>query len=289
MKAQDVKSSLVMGLLATLALSSCGVRNSNTLDQASQDVSDEPVVPASADKTLAMCSVDAGDIYTLQKYSDFEVKLTAARSAFGAIDGSKVKLHFSKLSSLFQTEGWEIRIYRGRVSPTNDVTLDPTPVGFNFEARSSLFPITIPTAGTEYIIAGCTVTASNNCRDRIKDFGYQRLTWAQAQTMEAFAKTKSINTVRSTNVSTFIDTVSLDLRLSTVADYSIKFLRVVATKDGEKVREVEVLVPQFYSNPETYEIERPSYLTRLHPNKEQKNKGWSANDFLNFTRSHCLY
>jgi hypothetical protein len=288
MSGQKISSQLFASVVLMSLLSACGVRNSNSLEQASTDdsQSQEEVVDVS-DKTLASCSVDGGNIFDGSKYNDFEVKATASSNGFGGVDGSKLKLHFSKLSEAFATDGWEIRVYKGRVSPANDVTLDPVAVGFNFEARTSFGPMTIPTAGGQFLIPGCTVTSTNNCRDTLKDFGYSRLSWTQASTLEAFARSKGINSVRSTNAASFISTVSLNLNLG-FADSSVKFLRVEALKNGAKIREVEILIPLFYSNPESYEASRPGYLVRLHPNKDQKNKGWSATDFLNFTRTHCL-
>lgn len=258
------------------------------MEQASTDDSESVANSVEvSDKTLAMCSIDGGDINSGTKYSDFEVKATAASNGFGGVDATKVKLHFSKLSENFNAEGWEIRIYKGRVSPANDVTLDPVPVGFNFEARTSFGPVTVPTAGAQITIPGCTVTSSNTCKDTIKDFSYTRLIWGQAASLEAFAKQNYINSIKSNNVAAFISTVSLNLNLG-IADSSIKFLRVEAIRNSVKVRQVEILIPQFYSNPESYQASRPSYLMRLHPNKDQMNKGWSSTDFLNFTKSHCL-
>jgi hypothetical protein len=249
-----IKIFLLTITVCTLGIG-CSKSKDSKIEESNTDLSSETVA-----KPLTQCTQDNKGLV------DFQVSLMNLKDSSGNPNYRYVHLRFNKIPAEYQTAGWDMQVYRWAVSASGSTSIDSTPLFMHPEKKIStnVFQKIIPQ----------THEGSN---------GYQVLNFTELQQIGVYGN------VNSTSPQTFFNSAYL---LIDTADETgtYKVLRVVFRNpsDGTVAKELDLLLPPVYANPNIFHAEKPAILSALHPLKSLIGQSWTDTDFASFTDKFCF-
>lgn len=218
----------------------------------------------SSSKVVATCSADPAGL------TDFSATLTAFSDAFGNINMRFVRLKITKLTTDFDSNKWDLMLYRWTASPTGSTSLDPKPLFFHPERKTS--------NGFQKLIQSRHEGLN----------GYQVLNYDEIKQLGMYAN------INAASAQIFLQTVDFLVDLNDETG-NYKVLRV-ALKDsgGNEMKKLDILIPPFYANPLVYRqpgdpsSRKADVLFNLHPLTSNLGQGWTDEQYLGFTKNFCI-
>lgn len=251
MNSLQMKSTQV--LFAALALTFLVACGSSKTSGSGISSADSASTSSASDTAQAICAQDVSG------QSDLKVRLMQFVDAYGQSRSDYVRLQFKLAPSAWQSNNFDMLIYRWTASPDNSSSLDSTPLPYQFEKK-------VP-AGFQLLDA----TA------------YQIINWSEIQSY-ALATNMSASSPQD-----FFNSVSLLVNLKDSTN-SYQVLRVVFRLNGTVMQSADVLIPTFAADPARYNADsrHPITLQVLHPLKDKLNQGWTQANFYEFARAFCF-
>jgi hypothetical protein len=249
----------IKNLLLTLTVCTLGIgctksKDSKT-DESTTDLSSEEAV-----KPGTKCTQDN------KGFADLQVSLMNLQDSLGNANYRYVHLRFNKIPSEYQSSGWDLQIYRWTVSSTGATNIDSTALFMHPEKKVS--------TNTFQKIIPQNYEGSN---------GYQIINFSELQQIGVYGN------VNSASPQTFFNGAYL---LVDTADENgtYKVLRVVFrnSSDGTVAKEVDILLPPVYANPNLFSSEKSPILSALHPLNSLIGQSWTDTDYVSFTDKYCF-
>lgn len=196
-------------------------------------------------------------------------KIKSYYDSLGIYNSNFVRLRMSAVPEGFgASDNVYIQFFRWRVSPSQTVEIDrANPLRFRLE-NPNTGGIASGWYGRD---PNCTPTATNTC-----NVGFNRQQFYNAAGAQDMSLLSSFNfLIQGTDASLGFQVVRIEItQVTEGATTNLGF--------------ADMLIPNFYANPNTYASTHPDLLNQLHPNWSRRNEGWSDANFLAFANQSCF-